>query len=861
MRDTTGPQWTRPPERTTTMPHRIRYLLASLLALPLLLGLVSAPAGAAESVLEAEDAALTGGARLETEHAGFSGSGYVGGLTDANKGGAAVTFTVPASQGGSHDVELRYANGTGTDMTLSLYVNGVENRQVTLPSPGGWDSWGTVTVAADLAAGDNALALRFGTADSGNVNLDRITVDAPAEPGQAVEVPGAAEAEDAALTGGARLETEHAGFSGSGYVGGLTDANKGGAAVAFAFTAGSAGRHDLELRYANGTGADMTLSLYVNGAKTTQLVLPATGGWASWGTVDTTANLAEGHNDVALRFDATDSGNVNLDRLAVEAADVDPGDPGEVNGGEGADLPYTEYEAEDGDTNGTVLGPDRTYRTVPSEASGRQAVRLDQVGEYVEFTLAEAADALVMRYSIPDSADGTGLTAPLAVYANGAKRADLQLTSAYSWVYGAYPFSNNPADGLAHRFFDESRIELGGLPAGTVLRLQNDAGAAAHIDIDLIDAEQVPEPIGAPAGYVDITDHGAAPGGGDDTAALRAAVSAAGDGGGVWIPEGRFTISERVQVDGTDVRGAGPWHSILAGANGRGGIEPTGGQVTLADFMFDGDVRYRDPDDRITTDTAIEGVFGPGSTVSNVWIEHAKVGLWIHNGTDGLTVTGVRVRNTFADGIHLNGGTRNTVVEQSHIRGTGDDALAMWSNGTAVSNSAFRDNTVQTPNLANGIAIYGGDGNSATGNRIADTVTASAGIAVSTRFNPVPFSGETLIEGNTLVRAGGLEPNWNSRFGALWIYADTSDITAPITVRDLVIEDSTYAGVLMSWQRTIQNTTFEDVVIDGAGTYGIEIQATGSASFAYVTVSGAGSGGLSAADGFNVIRGAGNSGF
>ncbi|MEU6250552.1 right-handed parallel beta-helix repeat-containing protein [Glycomyces sp. NPDC047010] len=670
------------------------------------------------------------------------------------------------------------------------------------------------------------------------------------------------EAENAALSGGARVETEHAGYSGTGYVGGLTDGNKGTAAAAFAVTAAQAGAHDVELRYANGTGVGMTLSLYVNGAKATQLALPATGGWASWGTVTTAVNLNAGANQVAVRFDASDSGNVNLDRLAVTAGE-DPGGPGGATGGEGADLPYTEYEAEDAATNATVLGPDRTYRTVPAEASGRRAVQLDATGEYVEFTLTEPTDSLVVRYSIPDSANGAGASAGLGLYADGEKLTDLDLTSAYSWVYGAYPFSNNPGDGLAHRFFDEARVRIDPLPAGTVLRLEKDAAStASSYVIDLVDTEQVAAPIGAPAGAVDITAHGAVPGdGGDDTAALRAAISAAGSNGTVWIPQGRFQISERVQVNGTDVRGAGPWHSVLEGVNGRGGIEPTGGQVRLSDFMFDGDVRYRDPDDQITTDTAIEGVFGPGSTVSNVWIEHAKVGLWIHNGTDGLTVTGVRVRNTFADGIHLNGGTRNTVVEQSHIRGTGDDALAMWSNGTAVANSAFRDNTVQTPNLANGIAIYGGEGNSATGNRVADTVTASAGIAVSTRFSPVPFSGETLVEGNTLVRAGGLEPNWDSRFGALWIYADTSDITAPVTVRNLVIEDSTYAGVLMSWQRTIQNTTFEDVIIDGAGTYGIEIQATGSANFSYTEVTGAASGGLNASSGFNVIRGPGNSGF
>ncbi|WP_051815523.1 right-handed parallel beta-helix repeat-containing protein [Glycomyces tenuis] len=668
------------------------------------------------------------------------------------------------------------------------------------------------------------------------------------------------EAEDAALSGGAAVETEHAGYTGSGYVGGFTDANKGSAAVTFTVAAASAGTGELELRYANGTGVDMTLSLYVDGTRARQLTLPSPGGWDAWGTVTAPVDLAAGGSDVALRFDSTDSGNVNLDRITVTDDDGPDPDPG----GSGAELPYTEYEAEDAATNATVLGPDRTYRTVASEASGRQAVRLDQTGEYVEFTLTEPANSLVLRYSIPDSADGSGLTAPLGLYIDGRKHTDLELTSAYSWVYGQYPFPNDPSQGLAHRFFDETRTLLDPLPAGTVLRLEKDAAStAAHYDIDLIDTEQVGSPSPRPAGLVDIADHGAVPDdGADDTAAIRSAVAAAQSAGtGVWVGEGRFTITERIQVNGIEVRGAGPWHSVLEGADGRGGIEPTGGTVTIADLMIDGDVRHRDPDDQITTDTAVEGVFGPGSVVSNVWIEHAKVGMWIHNGTDGLTVTGVRVRNTFADGIHLNGGTSDTVVEQSHIRGTGDDALAMWSNGTAVSNSSFRHNTVQTPNLANGIAIYGGHGNSAVGNLIADTVTASAGIAVSTRFDPVPFSGETLIEGNTLVRAGGLEPNWNSRFGALWIYADTSDITAPVTVRDMVVRDSTYAGILMSWQRQITNVTFEDVVIDGTGTWGIEIQATGSASFTDVDVSGTGSGGLSAPAEFDVVRGEGNSGF
>src|SRR6266511_3030277 len=86
--------------------------------------------------------------------------------------------------------------------------------------------------------------------------------------------------------------------------------------------------------------------------------------------------------------------------------------------GRGASVPFTEYEAEDAATNGTVLASSRTVGVLAAEASGRQAVTLSGPGRYVEFTLAEPANAVTVRYSISDSADGSGLTAPLGVYVN-----------------------------------------------------------------------------------------------------------------------------------------------------------------------------------------------------------------------------------------------------------------------------------------------------------------------------------------------------------------------------------------------------------------------------------------------------------
>lgn len=527
----------------------------------------------------------------------------------------------------------------------------------------------------------------------------------------------------------------------------------------------------------------------------------------------------------------------------------------------GATVPYTTYEAEDAATNATAVGPDRTYLTLPSEASGRRAVTLEDTGDYVEFTLTEPANALNLRYSLPDSADGAGLDDTLSLYADGEELDDLDLTSRYSWVYGGYPYTNNPAEGSGHRFFDDTRAHLGReLPAGTVLRLQKDSGdSAASYTVDLLEAEQAPAAADMPDGYVSATGLGVTPDDGqDDTAALNSALATAKDqGSGLWLPAGTYRISDHVDLTGVDLRGTGQWHTVLRGTGLKGGLFGRGGTSSVQDLMIDGENTVRDD---AGGHAAIEGDFGAGSLIKNVWIQHTKVGLWINAPTTGLRAEDLRIRNTFADGVNLHGAVSDTVVSNSSIRGTGDDGLAMWSEGAPVTDSSFRNNTVQLPMLANGAAVYGGSGNSIEGNDISDTVTSSAGIAVSTRFGQ-PFSGPTAVTGNTLRRAGGYEPNWQSELGALWVYADTSDITTPVRIEGNQILDSTYAGLLVSWQRTVGDLTVTDTRVEGAGTYGIEIFAAGAGNFSGVTVTDAASGGLSLDGGFQITRGSGNSGW
>lgn len=127
----------------------------------------------AAGTYQAEAAALSGGAKVNTDHTGFSGTGFVDGYWTQ---GAATAFTVNVQAAGTRNVTLRYGNGNASPQTLSLYVNGAKIRQTSLPNLPNWDTWGTKTEALNLNAGNNIITYKFDAGDSANVNLDQITV-------------------------------------------------------------------------------------------------------------------------------------------------------------------------------------------------------------------------------------------------------------------------------------------------------------------------------------------------------------------------------------------------------------------------------------------------------------------------------------------------------------------------------------------------------------------------------------------------------------------------------------------------------------------------------------------------------------
>ncbi len=525
----------------------------------------------------------------------------------------------------------------------------------------------------------------------------------------------------------------------------------------------------------------------------------------------------------------------------------------------GATLPFASVEAESATTTGTKIGPDHTQGTLASEASGRQAVRLS-AGQRVEFTVPRAANAVNLAYSVPDGQSGS-----LDVYVNGTKIAKtLPVTSKYSyidtgWIPGA----------KTHHFFDNARLLLGqNLQQGDKVAFQS---TGTQVTVDVADFEQVGQAASQPAGSVSVTSKGADPSGnGDSTQAFRDAIAAA-QGGTVWIPPGDYRLTSSLNgVQNVTLQGAGSWYSVVHTSRFID-QSSSSGNVHIKDFAVMGEVTERVDSN---PDNFVNGALGPNSSVSGMWIQHMKVGLWLMGNNDNLVVENSRILDTTADGLNLNGNAHGVRVRGNFLRNQGDDSLAMWSLNGADSNSSFENNTISQPNLANGIAIYGGTDIAVKNNLVSDTNALGSGIAISNQKFLDPFSplaGTITVDGNTLVRAGAMNPNWNHPMGALRVDSYDSAINATVNITNTTITDSPYSAFEFvsggGQGYPVRNVTVDGATVRNTGTVVVQAEAQGAATFRNVTATAVGVAGVyncpypASSGTFNLTDGGGNSGW
>ena len=505
----------------------------------------------------------------------------------------------------------------------------------------------------------------------------------------------------------------------------------------------------------------------------------------------TTVQAAEQTPTIDQLVEASNSQNQETLANVLTNATEDQGQGKEYSTeGYGAKMPFTTHEAENASVeNGATIQQSTDMESTAVEATNQTYVELPKKDAAVTFNVTEPANALNVRYTIPDGASGQ-----LDVQVNGSSVGNLDLSSHSAWQYlkGDHEY-DQAIDGSSARFrFDETRLLLKDiqLKSGDKISLVKKKDDNVPYGIDFIELEQAPAPVAQGENSISIVDKGAsANDDSDDTVALLAAVEEAkASGKSVYIPEGRFNFDKQVNIeaDNLKISGAGVWHTQLHFTSDKrygGGIVfgHNSNGIELSNLYMDSNLTSRYNED--AQYKAISGTLGKDSKIHDIWVQHFEVGMWIGDYdqtgnmkyTDGLVVENARIRNNLADGINFAQGTKNSTVKNSNIRGNGDDGLAIWSsisdgtNAAAEENNKFLNNTIESGWRAAGIGIFGGKGHEISGNLIKD-VFAGAGIRVNTVFAGHNFDlndSGIKIHDNTILRSGTTNDLYKLHRGAI----------------------------------------------------------------------------------------------
>jgi len=509
----------------------------------------------------------------------------------------------------------------------------------------------------------------------------------------------------------------------------------------------------------------------------------------------------------------------------------------------GADISWTTYEAENMQTTGKVLGALYMPYYVETESSGQKCVQLTH-HQYVLFTATTVANTMIVRYSLPDAPEGGGLHSQMDIYINQKFIGHYSITSRYCMLYGKYPFTNNPQAGKPRHFYDELRIKNLSISTGDIVKILFNAGGgnAKTCIIDLVDLEKIAPPFPMPSNAVSLTDSRFKPIGNDYTEALRKCIALAKRTGKmVWIPKGAYKITgDIVLPSGISIQGAGMWYATFVGDSilynneeNRIRFLGNGDSIHLSDFAIIGKLTYRNDQE---ANDGIVGVYGKNSTIKNLWIEHTKAGIWVENSTH-LLVQNCRLRNTMADGINFCIGMNQSVIENCTTRGTGDDCFAIWPTVYKPQlmhpgNNLIIHCTGQLPFLANGVGIYGGEGNEIR-NCVFTDISAGSAILISTTFPTEDkskninnnFSGTTVVANCTIRTSGGFDHEWDWR-GAIELCLDKRNISG-IRLQNIDIDSSLFNAIDIITKTvehqfvTLSNTSFSNVRV---AHYGISKQ-------------------------------------
>ncbi|WP_339075500.1 cellulose binding domain-containing protein [Teredinibacter turnerae] len=265
---------------------------------------------------------------IDSNNAGYTGSGFANTENAAGKG---IEWSV-AAQGGSYQMQWRYANGSSANRPGDVFVNGALQTSSAFGSTGDWTTWAdSSAVSINLAAGINTIRLQASSSE-GLANIDSLSVTG-ASPDSAACNNSSSSSSSSSSSGGPlstlTVQENTAGFCG---VDGSVNSNEAGftsggfanttnavnTSVDWAVDAATAGYYDLALRFANGSGAARpgVLTLTSGASVSYDITFATTGAWSTWATEIMPIFLNAGKNLITLTATG-DSGLANIDYLSL----------------------------------------------------------------------------------------------------------------------------------------------------------------------------------------------------------------------------------------------------------------------------------------------------------------------------------------------------------------------------------------------------------------------------------------------------------------------------------------------------------------------------------------------------------------
>jgi hypothetical protein len=241
-----------------------------------------------------------------------------GGVSNVNGGANGSRFALQVNNGSGVRQQMQVPAGT---YTLGLYAKGSGRVTVTgadgkvhtldIPSSSGWTKRELTGIA--LPAGTATVNV---TGGSGNLIADQFSL---VRKGGGEDPGGTAtryEAEGSGAICTGTIDSNHSGYSGTGFCNGN---NADNAYAEFTVQATAAGSATLLLRYANGGTTSRPADLIVNGTRLQTASLASTGSWTGWTSQSVTVQLRTGSN--TIRWDPTTANGLpNIDYLDVTQA-------------------------------------------------------------------------------------------------------------------------------------------------------------------------------------------------------------------------------------------------------------------------------------------------------------------------------------------------------------------------------------------------------------------------------------------------------------------------------------------------------------------------------------------------------------